>query len=102
MTEKRTAHHDLDAIKRAFAQGKGLFTKVATRDAAAMGYGSREIVAVIQTMKPGQFYKSMTSHYDENVWQDVYHVPHDGAVLYVKFTDNASLIEFTLLSFKEK
>jgi hypothetical protein len=44
----------------------------------------------------------MTSHYDENVWQDVYHVPHVGGTLYVKFTDNASLTEFTLLSFKEK
>lgn len=102
MPEKRTAHHDLESIKLAFAQGRGLFTQVATRDAAALGFGSQEIVAIIQTMKPGQLFKSMTSHYDRSVWQDVYHVPHVGGVLYVKFTDNASLTEFTLLSFKEK
>jgi motility quorum-sensing regulator/GCU-specific mRNA interferase toxin len=102
MTEKKTAHHDLEAIKVAFSKGNALFTRVATQDAAALGYGSEEIVSIIQTMKAGQLFKSMTSHYDENVWQDVYHVPHVGGTLYVKFTDNASLTEFTLLSFKEK
>jgi hypothetical protein len=43
----------------------------------------------------------MTSIYDASVWQDVYHVPHAGGTLYVKFTDNGGS-EFTLLSFKEK
>ena len=102
MTEKKAPHHDIGAVKRAFANGDGMFTRVATTDAAAMGYGSAEIVDIIQTIDAGQFYKSMTSHYDETVWQDVYHVPHAKGTLYVKFTDNASLVEFTLLSFKEK
>jgi motility quorum-sensing regulator / GCU-specific mRNA interferase toxin len=75
---------------------------LATQDAAALGYGSEEIVAVIQTMKAVQFFKSMTSNYDVKVWQDVYHVPHVGGTLYVKFTDNGTVTEFTLLSFKEK
>jgi motility quorum-sensing regulator/GCU-specific mRNA interferase toxin len=102
MTEKKAPHHDLEAIKSAFSKGNGLFTWVATEDAATLGYGTEEIVAIIQTMKKDQLFKSMTSHYDEKIWQDVYHVPHVGGTLYVKFTDNASLTEFTLLSFKEK
>jgi len=53
-------------------------------------------------MSKGQFYKAMTSNYDGKIWQDVYHVPHVGGTLYVKFTDNGSVTEFTLLSFKEK
>jgi motility quorum-sensing regulator / GCU-specific mRNA interferase toxin len=53
-------------------------------------------------MKAVQFFKSMTSNYDVKVWQDVYHVPHVGGTLYVKFTDNGTVTEFTLLSFKEK
>ena len=53
-------------------------------------------------MDKGQFYKSMTSNYDPKIWQDVYHVPHAAGTLYVKFTDNGSVTEFTLLSFKEK
>jgi motility quorum-sensing regulator / GCU-specific mRNA interferase toxin len=43
----------------------------------------------------------MTSIYDHRVWQDVYHVPHRGLTLYVKFTADA-VTEFRLLSFKEK
>jgi motility quorum-sensing regulator / GCU-specific mRNA interferase toxin len=102
MTEKKKPNFDLEAIKLAFSTGKGLFTRVATQDAAALGYGSEEIVAIIQTMETTQFFKSMTSNYDAKVWQDVYHVPHVGGTLYVKFTDNGIVIEFTLLSFKEK
>lgn len=52
-------------------------------------------------MKQEHFYKSMTSYKDSRIWQDVYHVPYEGKVLYVKFTKEA-ISEFTLLSFKEK
>ncbi|WP_426435280.1 type II toxin-antitoxin system MqsR family toxin [Bradyrhizobium genosp. P] len=102
MTEKRTPHHDLEAIKQAFSTGRGNFTGVAIRDAASLGCGKAEIVAVIQTIGKGHFYKSMTSNYNARVWQDVYHVP-DATLgdLYVKFTDNGLMTEFTLLSFKE-
>jgi motility quorum-sensing regulator / GCU-specific mRNA interferase toxin len=102
MAEKKTPHHDLEAIKVAFATGNGRFTGVATRDAASLGYGTEQIAAIIQTMEKGQLYKSMTSNYDAKIWQDVYHVPHAAGTLYVKFTDNGLLTEFTLLSFKEK
>jgi motility quorum-sensing regulator / GCU-specific mRNA interferase toxin len=102
MTDKWMPHHDLAAIKLAFSKGKGLTTRVATQDATALGYGSDNIKAIIQTMDKAHFYKSMTSNYDATVWQDVYHVPHVGGTLYVKFTDNGSVTEFTLLSFKEK
>jgi motility quorum-sensing regulator/GCU-specific mRNA interferase toxin len=102
MADKRKPHHDLEAIKLAFSIGKGQFTGVATRDAASLGCGTGEIVAVIQTMEKSHFYKSMTSNYDAKIWLDVYHVPHTVGTLYVKFTDNGLLTEFTLLSFKEK
>jgi motility quorum-sensing regulator / GCU-specific mRNA interferase toxin len=101
MTEKKTPHHDLEAIKLAFSTGKGHFTGVALRDAASLNCGKPEIVAAIQTIESGHLFKSMTSNYDGKVWQDVYYVPHAVGDLYVKFTDNGSLTEFTLLSFKE-
>lgn len=31
----------------------------------------------------------MTSFADHTIWQDVYHVPYDDTVLYVKFTVDA-------------
>lgn len=59
------------------------------------------MVDVIQTMRRDHFYKSMTSHADYKVWQDVYHVPSVAGVLYVKFTAE-TVSDFLLLSFKEK
>jgi motility quorum-sensing regulator/GCU-specific mRNA interferase toxin len=102
MTDKSKPHHDLDAIKSAFSAGNGRFTGTAVRDAASLGLGSDDISAAIQTVEKGHFYKSMTSNYDSRIWQDVYHVPHAVGTLYVKFTDNGLITEFTLLSFKEK
>jgi motility quorum-sensing regulator/GCU-specific mRNA interferase toxin len=102
MTEKRKPHHDLEAIKQAFSTSKGHYTGTATRDAASLGLGAEQIAAAIQTIGKTHFYKSMTSNYNAKIWQDVYHVPHAVGTLYVKFTDNGLLTEFTLLSFKEK
>lgn len=103
MTGKKTPHHDLQRINTAFSDGIGLVTKTATVDAAGLGYGYDEIVGIIQTITKAHFYKSMTSNYDNAVWQDVYHVPDasSGKTLYVKFTDNGGP-DFVLLSFKEK
>jgi motility quorum-sensing regulator/GCU-specific mRNA interferase toxin len=102
MTDKWTPHHGLLAIKLAFSNGEGFTTRVAARDAVGLGCSSADIKAIIQTIDRAHFYKSMTSNYDASVWQDVYHVPHASRILYVKFTDNGSVTDFTLLSFKEK
>ena len=76
MTEKRTPTHDLAAFKAAMSNLSKLnATGTAIKDAAALGFGSGEIVATIQTMGSNHFYKSMTSNYDNKVWQDVYFVP---------------------------
>jgi motility quorum-sensing regulator / GCU-specific mRNA interferase toxin len=102
MAEKRTPHYDLEAIKEAFSDASRLTaTTTALGDAASLGFGSEEIVETIQTITRGHFYKSMTSKYDDSVWQDVYHVPHSDGELYVKFTDNGGP-DLVLLSFKEK
>ena len=76
-------------------------TMTAATDALAMGFTRAKIVEVVQGMRPGQFYKSMTAHGDSASWQDVYHVPWDEKILYVKFTDDR-VTAFRLLSFKER
>ena len=43
----------------------------------------------------------MTTYGDHRVWQDVYHAPARGFVLYLKFQADV-VTEFTLMSFKEK
>jgi motility quorum-sensing regulator/GCU-specific mRNA interferase toxin len=102
MTEKRKPTYDLEAFKLAFSTADRLnATSTALRNAFELGFDRADMVATIQTMRRGQFYKSMTAYADHRVWQDVYHVPSSAGVLYVKFT--ADLVtEFLLLSFKEK
>jgi motility quorum-sensing regulator/GCU-specific mRNA interferase toxin len=102
MPEKETAHYSFREIKGLFSKASRLSaTRTAIQGAAALGYGSEEIVAIIQTMEEGHFYKSMTAHHSDAVWQDVYHVPHPDGPLYIKFTDNGGG-DLLLLSFKEK
>ncbi len=102
MTEKRKPTYDIEAFKAAFADAETInVTGTALRGAAALGFGRAEIVATLQTMQRPHFYKSMTAYADHRVWQDVYHVPSEAGLLYVKFTADA-VTEFLLLSFKEK
>ncbi len=99
MAEKRKPAYDLGAFKAAAPRMR--VTVVATRSAAALGFGRADIETVIQSMQRRQFYKSMTSFTDHRLWQDVYHVPSSAGMLYIKFTAD-TLSGFVLLSFKEK
>ena len=102
ITEKRKPTYDLTAIKEVFSSADRLkATSTALRTAAGLGFGRREIVATIQSIERRQFVKSMTAYADHRVWQDVYYVPSEAGVLYVKFTADV-MTEFLLLSFKEK
>jgi motility quorum-sensing regulator/GCU-specific mRNA interferase toxin len=100
--EKRRRTYDLDAIKAAIGSVETLtMTRSAFSDALSLGFNRSGIVAVIQGIQRPMFYKSMTTLADHRTWQDVYHVPADGPVLYVKFQADV-VTEFQLMSFKEK
>jgi motility quorum-sensing regulator/GCU-specific mRNA interferase toxin len=71
------------------------------KTATEIGFGRAEIAAAVGSLRPAHFYKSMTSNRDHRRWQDVYHVPWNGMVLYLKFTDDP-VTEFVILSFKER
>ena len=76
-------------------------TGVALRGAAELGFDRDGIAATVRSMHRHHCYKSVTSYADHRVWQDVYHVPSDAGLLYIKFTADA-VTDFLLLSFKEK
>lgn len=100
--EKKRPTYDLAAIQATFAHPRALaITVSALRDAIALGFGRFEIVEIIQTMDRTMFVKSMTTFADHRVWQDVYHVPADELVLYVKFQADV-LTEFRVMAFKEE
>lgn len=95
--EKFVPTYDLEEFKRSDFE----ITKTAQRTAVNMGFSYDGVHDVVSTMKREHFYKSMTSYADHKIWQDVYHVPYNNLIIYVKFTQNV-ISEFTLLSFKEK
>lgn len=83
-TEKQRPTYDLDAIKSALGSVETLaMTLSALRDAMALGFDRNGVAETIQGIDRRMFYKSMTTFADHRVWQDVYHVPARGMVLYV-------------------
>lgn len=99
--EKRTPTYDLAGFREEFSSVRALrMTRTAQDATLRLGMTLQDVVQVVQGMTRRQFYKSMTSHADHRVWQDVYHVPWGPLVLYVKLTmdDLGRLI----LSMKEK
>ena len=95
--EKFTPTYNLEEFKKSDFK----VTVTADKTARELGFNRNGIKEVISSMERKHFYKSMTSYANHKIWQDVYHVPFEDLVLYVKFTQNV-ISEFTLLSFKEK
>ncbi len=99
--DKRKATFDLEGFRQEFCTTRALrMTRTAQNACFALGLSLQDVVAVVQSMKRSHFYKSMTSHDDHSVWQDVYHVPWGGFVLYVKLTVDS--LGRLILSLKEK
>ena len=56
------------------------------------------MLAVIQALTPGDFYKSMTTHADHRLWQDVYRPTTEVGDIYLKLT---VIDDVLIVSFKE-
>lgn len=96
--EKRTPHCSLAAVKGLVAAGKVRTTHSARTGAAALGFDYSGMTAVVMGLSPGDFYKSMTTHADHRIWQDVYRPNTPAGDVYLKLT----VIEDVLIvSFKE-
>ena len=99
--EKRKPTYDLDGFRQELSSAKALrMTRTAQDATLRLGLTLEDVVQVVQSMRRSHFYKSMTSHADHRVWQDVYHVPWGGLVLYVKLTVDE--LGRLILSMKEK
>ncbi len=95
--DKYTPTYNLDSFKKS----KYGIKQSALFGAAAMGFELKDILQAVDSMLPEHFYKSMTSYQNHQIWQDVYHVPYKGYLIYIKFVQG-TITEFDLISFKEK
>lgn len=99
--EKRTAHYDLREIQAAVSKrGIDSFTKTALLGIDAIGLTQAQGLRVVLDLHRNMLFKSMTTHADYRVWQDVYHAPcPNGKTAYIKVTIQPGA---TVIQFKER
>lgn len=96
--EKRSPHCKLALVKALLSAGKVRATYSATLGAAQMGLSFSEMISVVMSLTTTDFYKSMTTHIDHAVWQDVYRPSTRAGDVYLKLTVVDDLL---IVSFKE-
>jgi motility quorum-sensing regulator/GCU-specific mRNA interferase toxin len=98
--EKQTPHCQLSIVKALVEAGKVRSTFSALAGAAALGLDFDGMIAVVLTLAPKDFYKSMTTYADHRVWQDVYRPITSAGEVYLKLTviDDVDVL---IVSFKE-
>lgn len=96
--EKHRPHYSLSIIKTLIACNKVRTTKTALMGAAALGLDFADMLAVINSLTVKDFYKSMTSHADHTIWQDVYRPLTSVGQVYLKLT---VVDDVLIVSFKE-
>lgn len=97
--EKRTPHYRLHTVKELIALQKVRTTHSARSGAAALGMDYADMTATVAALQGHDFYKSMTTHADHTIWQDVYRPQTPYGTLYIKLT---VLNDLLIVSFKEK
>ncbi|WP_278939030.1 type II toxin-antitoxin system MqsR family toxin [Pseudomonas helleri] len=96
--EKKTPHCKLHTVKALIEAGKVRSTQSALIGGAALGFDFDGIVSVVLALAPTDFYKSMTTHADHKIWQDVYRRKTLAGEVYLKLT---IIDDVLIVSFKE-
>ena len=96
--EKPIPHSNLTVVKTFVTAGKVRATHSARLGAAALGMELSDMLAVVMALTPADFYKSMTTHADHTIWQDVYRPRTQAGDLYLKLT---VIDDVLIVSFKE-
>lgn len=102
VTEKRKPAHDLGKIKTLIEAKKVRVTATALAGAAQLGLNQKQVLNVIQKLTKQDFYKSMTTHHDHTLWQDVYRPVTECGQIYIKLMIEGDCVRVAIISFKEK
>lgn len=96
--EKGTPHCKLAIVKRLVAAGSVRATHSARTGASALGLSFPDMLGVVVSLTSADFLKSMTTHADHTVWQDVYCPATQVGKAYLKLT---VIDDVLIVSFKE-
>ena len=98
LVEKAIPHCKLAVVKAMVVAGKVRTTRGAREGAVALGLDFDGMLAVVMGLTKADFHKSMTTHADHRVWQDVYRPVTPVGEVYLKLT---VIDEVLIVSFKE-
>ena len=97
--EKKTPHYNLQCIQADVQRlGAVAFTKSALDGGRTMGLTLAQMQRVITSLERSALYKSMSTHADHKVWQDVYRRKTQAGEVYLKLT---VIDDVLIVSFKE-
>ena len=96
--EKSTPHCKLALVKAMVDAGQVRTTKLAREGGVALGFDFDGMLAVVMALTRADFFKSMSSHADHRVWQDVYRPTTPAGEVYLKLT---VVDDVLIVSFKE-
>lgn len=96
--EKGTPHCRLSVVRALVEAGKVSSTYSALSGAAALGFDFDAMIDIVKALTTADFYKSMTTHADHRLWQDVYRPTTSAGRVYLKLTVTDDLL---IVSFKE-
>lgn len=96
--EKWLPHCSLVQVHTLVHAEKVRTTHTARVGADALGFDFVGMLAVVLALKPTDFYKSMTTHADHTLWQDVYRPKTAVGNVYLKLMVVDDLL---IVSFKE-
>ncbi len=98
--EKNRPHRKLSLVQALINSGQVRATASAFAGARELGINDLSgMCALIMTLTIADFYKSMTTHADHRIWQDVYHAKTiSGDQVYIKLT---VIDDVLIVSFKE-
>ncbi len=98
--EKQTPHCKLSVVKTLVEADQVRATASAFNGARELGINSLSgMCAVVLSLTSADFYKSMTTHIDHRIWQDVYRTKtSSGDEVYLKLT---VIDDVLIVSFKE-
>ena len=96
--EKTTPHCKLSIVKALVGTGRVRTTRSAREGAESLGLDFDGMLALVLALTTADFHKSMTTHTDHRVWQDVYRPKTPVGEVYLKLT---VVDDVLIVSFKE-
>ena len=96
--EKTAPHCKLSIVKALVGAGRVRTTRGAREGAVTLGLDLDGMLAIVMALTSADFHKSMTTHADHRVWQDVYRPVTPMGEVYLKLT---VIDDVLIVSFKE-